>query len=226
MRQVVKQKPDLLNVRNALATVLHELGDLDGAELLFRQSLDYYREIGFLIAVGSVSNGLGDLEYARGNLDRALQIFEEGRCAYQEAGVTTDWLLRGIGRIAYVQGDSIRAERLLAACIADTEIWHELAFESWTLHHFGIAKQMPDGILHILWLRFVRSDELGHAIGKLVSIVERQPTSPVGGSVTGIQLDLLIEISKRFLDHRQFEMNATPQAIEFSALGFQLDRCI
>lgn len=36
LRQVVAQKPDLVNARNALGTVLQDLGDLEGAVEQFR----------------------------------------------------------------------------------------------------------------------------------------------------------------------------------------------
>jgi hypothetical protein len=92
-------------------------GDLDRAESLLEQATEQYRLAGDLGGVGGCIHSLGDLALDRGDVQTALERFQESRPILIQGGSTLDdaFEIAGIAAVAALYGRSEVAARLWGA---------------------------------------------------------------------------------------------------------------
>jgi eukaryotic-like serine/threonine-protein kinase len=68
------------------AIVYYQQGDLDRAEVMYREAIKVFRQIGDLEALTTASSNLGDISLARGNLTDAARALSDAIPGYKEMG--------------------------------------------------------------------------------------------------------------------------------------------
>jgi tetratricopeptide (TPR) repeat protein len=100
-----------------------------------------YRELQNDAGRGSAVNGLGELEFDRGNYEAANGYYDEAHEAFR--GTTWRELAHfGKGRVACAQGRTLEALKLLEACVADARFWVNAEMLCLTLHHLAFVKHL------------------------------------------------------------------------------------
>ncbi len=114
----------IVNAQAWLAAVWRDTGEHDQAEAMFNQCIALCRELADANIEAMAENGLGDLEYDRGDLvksrrhyDAALNLWCK-HSSYIWARVLPQ---RGLGRIACVEGDLTQAEKCLRQVVQVAE---------------------------------------------------------------------------------------------------------
>jgi tetratricopeptide (TPR) repeat protein len=143
--RLFRQVGDDLAVADTLqwqAAIVRDQGNYERAAELFEQSLTRFRALNDVWNEGNVFNGMGDLAFNRGNLGDAQACYERARAIWGVEGLLIDFPLRGLGRIAYVQGDAARADSMLQAVVTNIRKWMNTAILRWCLHHLGFVKHL------------------------------------------------------------------------------------
>jgi predicted ATPase len=127
------------------AYALRDQGHFARATELFEHSLDSFRQLNNLLGQGDVLNGMGDLAFNQGDWGTAAARFDEAARVWGDAEIEVqiaDFALRGKGRVAYAEGDAVRAEPLLQTCVNAARLSGHEFILSFTLHHLGFVKHM------------------------------------------------------------------------------------
>jgi tetratricopeptide (TPR) repeat protein len=123
-----------------IAGALRDQGHYEQAIQLFTLSAEQFEALGDSSMATFQHNGMGDLEFNRGRLPAAQACYERAMAAWKAGGSEGEIGRRGLGRVAYVQGDLNRAHELLARAVSMQRQWSNRADLSFTLHHLSWVK--------------------------------------------------------------------------------------
>jgi predicted ATPase len=103
-----------------IGTFHFEIGDIDGAETHFLQSLDLYRQLGFQTGVALRWWGLSSVAEARGDLPQVESLATEALRIFRELEDATGaaLCLHQLGKVAKLRGDLDRATASLEEALA------------------------------------------------------------------------------------------------------------
>jgi predicted ATPase len=134
-----------------LAGAQRDQGRFAEAERLFQQCIAMVSELQNEVGSGSAVNGLGELEFDRGNYEAANGYYDEAYVAFR--GTTWRELAHfGKGRVAYAQGRTLEAVKLLEACVVDARYWANTEMLCLTLDHLAFVRHLLDDEVQALAL--------------------------------------------------------------------------
>lgn len=167
----------IVNAQAWLAAVWRDTGECDQAEAMFNQCIALCRELDDANIEAMAENGMGDLEYDRGDLVKSRRHYETALDLWRKHS-SYIWARalpqRGLGRIACVEGDLTQAEMCLHQVVQVAE--QENASErSFCLQYYAWLKHLQgDDESATRFLRqAIESQQLAASRLNLVESLER-----------------------------------------------------
>lgn len=124
-----------------LASAYSTQGKYDQGEQLYLKCLAWLEDLPFIIARGVAVYGLGDLEFARGNFNKAEQYLEDANALWQGT-MWRELPQRGKGRLALAQGRLTEAQVFFQRCVDDGRWWANANLLSLSLQHLAFVEHL------------------------------------------------------------------------------------
>ena len=124
------------------ASSQREQGRFAQAEALFKQCLHMFEVVGDQVGQGSVINGLGDLEFDRGDYEAAQTYYHQAEEIWRGTVPGLAQLaLRGMARVACAQNRILEASDLIETCVAASRRWWSSNMPS-LVHHLAFIRHL------------------------------------------------------------------------------------
>jgi tetratricopeptide (TPR) repeat protein len=165
----------IVNAQAWLGAVWRDTGEHDRAEALFNQCIALCRELSDVNIEAMAENGMGDLEYDRGDLVKSRRHYETALDLWRKH---SDWARvlpqRGLGRIACVEGDLPQAEICLRQVVQAAEQGNA-GERSFCLQYYAWLKHLQgdDESARRFLRRAIESQQMAASRLNLVESLER-----------------------------------------------------
>jgi len=177
-RKLHEQAGDRAGVAEALthaANVLYDRGDLPGADRLYQQALDTYREIGNRGAEAGALNNIAVVLKSQGDLDRARQLYEQVLAISHEIGSRGGeaYALNNLAGVLLRRGELDEAAKLFEQSLAIRREQQDRGGAAYALDNLGVVLRRKGDLpgarqRHEEALALRR--EIGQKIGEVASL--------------------------------------------------------